>query len=338
MTADVESTMTGTQRAVLATLGGSGEFVSGEEIGAGIGVSRAAVAKAVAELRGMGYGIESSTRRGHRLVSRSALLLPSEVEDGLATSELGRFVQHYREVESTQTIARRLAEAGAPHGTLVIAETQNGGRGRLGRAYVCPAGGIWATMVVRRAFAPSLGPLISLAAGVGVAEAIRETAPGLDVMVKWPNDVLVSGRKVAGTLTEMVAEDQVVHYLLVGSGINVNFGGEELPAEVRETATTLRDQLGCEANRKRLLQAYLRRFESYCNAVVDGRGGEVLAAWNALPNTVGRRVRANLRERSFEGLATGLDDAGELIVARDDGEVEHVTAADVVHLSPLPPV
>ncbi|MCC7365050.1 MAG: biotin--[acetyl-CoA-carboxylase] ligase [Dehalococcoidia bacterium] len=334
MKAPAPTTLTPTELGVLRALEAHDGFVSGEELGAALGVTRAAVAKAVAELRALGYVLESSTRRGHRLAGRTELLVPWEVAAGLETAHFGQVSHHYREAASTQAIARSLAEDGAPHGTLVVAEAQTAGRGRLGRAYACPPGGSWTTVIVRKPFSPSLGPLVSLAAGVAVADAVTAVLPGAAVMLKWPNDVLIAGRKVAGTLTEMVAEEQAVHYLLAGTGINANFPASELPADVHERATTLRDVAGHDIDRLALLRRYLVRFEQLCEAVAAGDGAEVLRQWRAWPNTLGQRVAVSLPGREFEATAEELDDSGALLVATATGERLRIAAADVVHLSP----
>jgi BirA family biotin operon repressor/biotin-[acetyl-CoA-carboxylase] ligase len=325
-----------TQDAVLERLAAADRaFVSGEDLGRGLGISRAAIAKAVAGLREHGYEIESVSHRGHRLVARPGTLLPAEVQDGLRTRHLGRLIQYHDQAVTTQTIARTAADQDAPHGTLVIAESQSGGRGRLSRPYACPPGGIWCTLIIRPPVPPPLTPLFSLAAGVAVARAVRANIAGLPVLLKWPNDVLIRDRKVAGILTEMAGEEQTVHYLLVGAGINVNFAAEVLPPEVRPTATTMQTELGRPLDRRVILQAYLEHFERLYDAVCDGRGQEILAAWREFPNTIGRMVSASTWHGVVEGRAAGLDDDGALLLELADGRTERLTAAEIVHQPPL---
>lgn len=322
-------TFPGTPLAVLRRLAATADFVSGESLATELGLSRAAVSKAVARLRDDGYEIESSPRVGHRLVARPDRLIAPEVLEGLETAHLGRHVAHFERTESTQPIARDLADAGAPHGTLVVAEEQEGGRGRLNRPYVSPRGGIWATVVLRGPLPASRAPLVSLAAGVAVARAVAEVT-GLEPLLKWPNDVQVGGKKIAGILTELAAEEQAVHYLLVGTGINANFSADSLPAGIQSTATTLRDAAGAPISRLRLLQAYLREMESLFEQLRES-SHFVVDAWRSLPNTIGRRVRADLWDGSVHGTAIALLDDGALLIRTDAGDEVRVTAGDVLH-------
>ncbi|MCK9519252.1 MAG: biotin--[acetyl-CoA-carboxylase] ligase [Dehalococcoidia bacterium] len=325
-----ELTFPSTPRAILDALDRDGAFVSGETLAADLGLSRAAVSKAVARLRDLGYVIESSTRVGHRLVARPDRLIAPEVLHGLATGHFGHHVAHFESVPSTQPVARQLAEAGAPHGTLVVAEQQLAARGRLGRSYSSPRGGIWATVIVHGPLPAGRAPLVGLAAGVAAARAIMETT-ALPAVLKWPNDVFVNDRKVVGILTELASEEQAVHYLLVGSGINANFGREQLPAEVQDTASTLRHELGVEVPRVRLLQAYLREFEALFEQLrLDP--APVVDAWRALPNTIGRRIRAQLWEGDLQGIAAALLDDGALLVRTDSGDEVRITTGDVIHV------
>lgn len=326
---DSALTFPATPLAILRRLASTPGFVSGESLAAELGLSRAAVSKAVARLREDGYEVESSPRVGHRLVSRPDRLIAPEVLDGLETTHLGRYVAHFDRTRSTQPIARDLADAGAPHGTLVVAEEQDLGRGRLNRPYASPRGGIWATVVLRGPLPASRAPLVSLAAGVAAARAIAEVT-GLEPVLKWPNDVLVNGKKVAGILTELVAEEQAVHYLLVGTGINANFPGTALPADIRGSATTLLDEAGAPIARLRLLQRYLGELERLFEQLRESPA-DVVAAWRSLPNTIGRRVRADLWEGSLHGTAVALLDDGALLIRTTAGEEVRITAGDVLH-------
>lgn len=305
-----------------------GEAVSGEEISRDLGLSRAAVAKAVDGLRRLGYAIESTPHVGHRLLERPDLLLPAEVTAGLGTRRLGRHVHHVPAAASTQDVARSLAERGAPDGTLVVAEEQTAGRGRMARPYFCPTGGIWCTLLLRGPLAPAAAPLVSLAAGVAAARAIAEVA-GLTPMLKWPNDVLVHGRKAVGILTEVVAEEQAVHYLLLGTGFNANIDPAAFPPELRSLATSLSAELGRMVDRRVLLQRYLLQLEALYDGLRAGDRRTVVGAWRGLPNMLGRRVRASLWNETLEGRALSLEDDGSLIVEPDGRDAVRVTAGDI---------
>jgi BirA family biotin operon repressor/biotin-[acetyl-CoA-carboxylase] ligase len=322
---------TGTQEEILRCLAAArGSFVSGQDLGVRLGLTRAAVAKAVDGLRRTGYGIDSSPHRGHRLVTRPDLLLAYELADGLETVSLGRVVHHYAVVGSTQLVARGVAEAGAPHGTIVIAEEQTAGRGRLGRAYTCPPGGLWCTLILRGPLPISRAQLVGLAAGVAAAETIA-VQTSLAPTLKWPNDVLVAGLKVAGILAEMTAEEQSVHYLLVGAGININIRTDQFPAELRSVATSLSIQLGAPSDRRTFLQAYLLRLEQLYQGLLLGPGA-VIDAWRRLPNTLGRRVRAQLWDGEVEGRAAEILPDGALLIEQASGTHLRVGTGDIVHI------
>ena len=261
-------------------------------------------------------------------MARPDRLLPAEVLAGLRTARLGRHVHHLETAPSTQDVARALAERGAPHGTLVVAEEQTAGRGRVGRAYACPRGGIWCTLLLRGPVAPAVAPLVSLAAGAAAARAIQAET-GLAPLLKWPNDVQVRGRKVVGILTEVVAEEQAVHWFLLGTGVNANVDPAAFPADLRPLATSLAAELGRPVSRPRLLQRYLLELEALYDRLLAGDRTAVLAAWRALPNILGRRVRASLWEGTMEGAAAGLADDGSLLLRTAGGETVRITAGDV---------
>ena len=312
----------------LLLLQADGRFVSGQEIGRWLNISRPAVGKHVEGLGRLGYEVESRPNRGHRIITRPDRLLPTEIEDGLATERLGRPVHYFDRVASTQPIARQLADAGAPEGTLVVAEEQVAGRGRMGRAYVSPIGGIWFSIILRPQVSPAHMQLMALTTGLAVAEAIEDVC-GFRPILKWPNDVLLGERKVCGVLTDMSTEHDLVHYLVVGVGINANLGAAAFPAEVRPVATSLQIETGKPVARRLLLQRVLMRLESHYALVRQGQSGAVLENWRAWPNVLSRRVQViGLAER-FEGVAEDLAADGALLLRLDDRSVVRVVSGDV---------
>jgi len=237
------------------------------------------------------------------------------------------FRVHYLEsCTSTQDVAASLAEAGAPEGTLVLAEEQTAGRGRMGRNWASPRGGLWLTLVLRPGEASLLGPL-SLSAGVAVARALGEVC-GVDARLKWPNDVLVSGRKVAGVLVEGSAEARALRYALVGIGINVN---NDLPPELRATAVSLREVVGRRVPRVPLLLSLLKHLDRLYSHLRLGGAQPVLKEWARLSSTIGARVRVITRDGAVEGVAVGLDERGGLVVEVGGSRLVFY-AGEVVHL------
>lgn len=305
---------------------GNGEYISGEEISRSLRVSRTAVWKAVGDLRRLGYEIEAHPRLGYRLLARPDKLLPAEVRLGLKTARFGQVVHHFDSITSTNDVARDLAERGAPEGTLVVAEEQKSGRGRRGRAWSSPPGvGIWASLILRPSLLPAQAPLITLTAAVAGAEAIRSVT-GLPAGIKWPNDLLIGGRKVAGILTEMRAELDQVTYVVLGIGINVNT--PSFPAELEATATSLYREGGRYVSRRLLLQAFLERFEFWYDRLPQ-EAEEMRSRWRELSLTLGRRVTVISPNFTVSGLARNIDREGALLLETETGDLVRILSGDV---------
>jgi BirA family biotin operon repressor/biotin-[acetyl-CoA-carboxylase] ligase len=224
--------------------------------------------------------------------------------------------------------ARTLAATGAAHGTVVIAEEQTAGRGRLGRRYCSPRGGVWFTVVLRPALAPAEASVLSLLAGLAVAEAVAAVS-AVRVLLKWPNDLLYDGRKLCGILTELEAEENLVHAVLLGIGINVNLTRESLPLELRDTSTSLLLAGGAMVSRRALTQHVLQRLEVWLGRLECDGPAPILAAWRAWPNMLGHRVQVTQQRRILNGIAQDLDETGALLVRGVDGTMHRVLAGEV---------
>jgi BirA family biotin operon repressor/biotin-[acetyl-CoA-carboxylase] ligase len=246
------------------------------------------------------------------------------VEERLATRYVGRNLLYLTQTASTQNAARAEAERDAPEGTAVLAEEQTGGRGRLGRPWISPAGkNLYLTLVMR----PPARHLrvLSIVAPLAIAEAL-EGATGLTCRIKWPNDVLVGGRKIAGVLIETDLAGAAVKHALVGMGVNVNLDTAAV-SEIADIATSVRRELSRDASREEVLAALLNTFEArYTDAQ---EGDAAFRAWRSRLETLGRRVRATLGQRVEEGLAEDVDGQGSLLIRRDDGSLVTVEAGDV---------
>ncbi|MGE5528737.1 MAG: biotin--[acetyl-CoA-carboxylase] ligase [Patescibacteria group bacterium] len=295
---------------------GKGRFLSGAELALAAGVTRAAVWKHVEELRRRGYGIEARPRLGYRLVSAPDRPCAEEVRDGLAARVFGREVIHLETTASTNDEARRLGQAGWPEGTVVAAEEQTAGRGRLGRRWSSPAGGLCFSMILRPGLAlADLGPLTIVAAAALRRAILAET--GLETSIKWPNDLMAGGRKLAGILAEASGELGRADLVVVGIGLNVNQA--DFPRPLRGRAVSLRQLLGREVRRVPILRAFLASFEDlYLRGRKDGFAA-ALAEAAANTSTLGRPVRVRAGGRLVEGVAVRLDPDGALVVALADG-------------------
>ena len=241
---------------------------------------------------------------------------------------IGKRIIHLEEATSTNDVAKELARRGAEEGLVVIAETQSRGRGRLGSAWASPRGGIWLSVLLRPKVAPINAACITIAAAVSVAEAVEEVL-GVKPQVKWPNDLLIDGRKFCGILAESSVRGERLDFVVLGIGVNANVKLEELPEELRDSATTLYSALGRPIPRRRLLDAILRRLELHYSALLQGRFPEVLERWKALDITIGRRVVAEGPGGRIAGKVLDVDGDGSLIVQVDGGSAVRLRAGEV---------
>jgi BirA family biotin operon repressor/biotin-[acetyl-CoA-carboxylase] ligase len=279
------------------------------------------------QLREAGYEIEAFPHRGYRLVSSPDRLLRSEVLCGLGTRKFGCEVHHFDSTGSTMDEAFRLGLAGAPEGTVITAETQTKGRGRMGRNWSSPKGkGIYFSLVLRPKLPPGQAAMITLAAAVSVSEAVEAIVPSVRARIKWPNDILVKGRKLCGILTELRAETDRVAFVVVGIGINVNTKSSQLLPE----AASLRVESGARVPRLLLFQEILRHFERrYMDFLKDGPSS-VVADWRARSATLGCKVRFMDRQDIRVGTAEDLAEDGGLLVRMPDGELIKRVAGDIM--------
>jgi len=302
-------------------------FTSGAVLATRLGISRTMVWKHIKELEREGFGIEAMPSRGYRITLVPDTLRQNELGQGLKTKSIGKEIRLFPEVVSTNTLAMEAAVQGAPEGTVIIAETQTGGKGRLGRTWISPRGNLYFSVVLRPQIPTHKAPLITLVGAVAVASAIR-TYCSIPATIKWPNDIFISGKKVAGLLTEMSAEPDRIRHIALGIGVDVNMELQELPPDVRMHATTLAHEAGRAIDRKPLLQQILRDLEHWYRIFLTSEG-EVLKEWEKLNMTIGCRVTISNAGEVFEGLAQGIDHEGRLLVTLDDHTTRIVAAGDV---------
>lgn len=302
-------------------------YISGEDISKMLNVSRTAIWKHMQALKEEGYQISSHPRLGYCLRTVPDLLLPNEICPRLTTNCLGHSLYYFTTIHSTNNEAKRLAAEGCPEGTIVLAEEQQSGRGRLSRGWFSPyAKGIWLSVVLRPKFPPQEAPKCTLLAAVAVARTIRSL--GVHCGIKWPNDILYQGKKLVGILTEMNAEMDAVNYIVIGMGINVNTDASEFPEELSDIATSLSAILGQSVSRIDVLITLLAELEALYTQVCESGFAPVLNEWRKLSTTLGQVVDVFGINRSFSGTALDIDDEGALIVQTDAG-LEKVIAGDV---------
>lgn len=304
------------------------DFLSGEELSGKLSVSRTAVWKQIQSLKNEGYDIEAHPRLGYALRGVPDRMLANEIKDKLQTAVFGTKIHYFSEIGSTNNEAKSLAAKGEPEGTVVIAERQSTGRGRLARGWFSPPGkGIWFSLILRPPFLPCHAPQCTLLAAVAVTRAIRRMT-NLPCGIKWPNDILLAGKKLVGILTEMSAEMDRINYVVIGIGLNVNFETDDFPPELHPIASSLQIAAGHPVPRVDLLCVILQEMEQlYYEALQDGFGG-VLAKWRELSVTLGQAVDVCAPDEQYSGIAADIDHEGALLVDTDQGR-QRVIAGDV---------
>ena len=301
---------------ILNLLKTEAEVVSGEMLSARLGISRVSVWKHIKKLQEVGYKIEA-TPKGYLFISAPDALYPWEF------GEKEHNIHYFDEVDSTMDIARELARKQCPHFTVVIAGRQKKGRGRMKRNWLSSEGGLYFTIVVRPKIPPALSSRVNFAASMILAQTLRKMF-NINAMVKWPNDVLVDGKKISGILSEMEAEIDRVSFISIGLGINVNND----PTPYEPMATSLKKILGKEVPRMKVLKAFLDHFE---DAVNDADFDNVVSEWKRYTETLNRHVRIVTSHEVSEGLAVDVDDNGALILKLADGSVKKIIYGDCFH-------
>ncbi|HET6414516.1 MAG TPA: biotin--[acetyl-CoA-carboxylase] ligase [Anaeromyxobacter sp.] len=306
------------------------EFVSGEAISDKLGLTRTAVWKHVESLRAQGYRIDAAPARGYRLSAIPDRLTALELRPLLNTHDLGQVLHHFEVISSTNDHARELAEEGAGHGEVVIAEAQTGGRGRRGRPWVSPPGkNAYFSVLLRPDLPPVRAPELTLLGSVAICDALRQA--NVPATIKWPNDLLVAERKIAGILTELASEPERVHWVVLGVGVNVNAAPSDFPEELRPVATSIFIERGSKAPRALFVAACLTALEGWLDRYEEEGFDPVRRAWRERSSTLGREVRVKAEGREVLGRAEDIDASGALLVRSGEG-VERILSGDVVHL------
>lgn len=300
-------------------------FISGEEMSRRLGCSRAAIWKHIQELRNSGYAIEARPRRGYRLQFRPDRLAPEELYYHLKTKKLGKTIRYFTSVPTTQNVAHQWAKEGAPEGALVVAEEQTAGKGRLGNQWDSPPGqGIWMSLILRPEISIREASHFTLLTSLAVYQAIQPYSR-LSVQIKWPNDLLIDGKKVCGILTELKGEEDRIDYLIIGIGVNVNQPAD-WASEWTKPATSLSQVWGKPIHRASLLVAILQQLEKYYDLYKQEGFAPVKQAWEQITYLFGKRIIARTPNGKVEGVAACLNDDGALVLKTDTGLQELYSA------------
>ena len=320
-----------TDAQLLTALRQSGDgFMSGAELSRLLGVTRAVTAERIAALRLLGYDIEDSPHLGFRLVGSPDVLHADDLIARLPKKRVvGRDIQVFQETTSTNDIIEKLARDGVKEGVVVFAESQTKGRGRLGRKWVSPTGkGLWFSVLLRPALRPQEATQLTVVAATALARAIQSQT-NLVPDIKWPNDLLLRGRKVAGILTELSAEVDRVNHVILGIGLDVNQAATDFPPDVRKIATSLKIETERAVDRAALAAAILHELDRDYARVCDGGFAELADEWESRCTTLGRNVSVLIGDRQVRGRAEALDDDGTLLVRTEHGRIERIIGGDV---------
>jgi len=302
--------------------------ISGARIARELGVSRTSVWRWVTRLRELGVKVKGRPATGYFLESIADILTPELLRKRLKGSLFGKHISHFFRTDSTNRVALELGHAGEPEGAVVVAEEQTAGRGRAGRAWHSERGtGLYVTLLLRPRLAPVQAPLLTMMAGISAQSAVAAVT-GLNVDLKWPNDLLLAGKKIGGILTEMHAEPTLVKFIIVGIGLNVN--QEKFPADLASQATSLRAETGKWHSRMELLARLLREFENDYNRLLREGSASVVRRFEEVSTYAkGKKVSVVTANETFSGITAGLTPEGLLRVTRESGETVTVIAGDV---------
>lgn len=304
-------------------------YLSGQHLADLIGCSRTAVWKHIEELRKEGFELEAVKRKGYRILKTPERITADEVRLGLKTNFIGKNIHYEETVDSTQKIAHQLASEGVPEGTVILAEEQLSGRGRMDRKWHSPKyTGIWMSLILRPNILLTKAPQLTLLTAVSVIQAIEELT-SLTPEIKWPNDILINGKKVTGILTELQAEADRIHSIIVGIGINVNQRLDDFPEELHDKASSLLIETGEPVPRAELIRAIFTRFEKLYQLYLKEGFYPIKLLWESYAVSIGKPIKARTLMNTIEGKALGITDDGVLKVEDDMGVIHHVYSADI---------
>lgn len=313
---------------ILTLLKNSSDFISGQQLCEKLGVSRTAVWKYIKQLKEDGYEIESISNKGYRLLSIPDILSKDEIMEGLSTNSLGKEMHIYDKIDSTNKHAKRLALEGANHGMLVIAEQQTQGKGRMGRKWISKdKSGIWMTLILRPKNHPNQASMLTLLAGLAVVKTINQLTD-IKAWIKWPNDIIINQKKVAGILTEMSSEIDYINYVIVGIGINVNT--EEFDLEIKDIATSIFIENKKEYNRSHIIKRILELFEEYYEKfLANGSLKPFIQEYMELCITMNKEVKVIKGQDTFIGYAQRINEYGEIIIIDKNERIHKINSGEV---------
>lgn len=308
------------------------KWLSGEEISRQLEISRTAVWKQINLLRESGYSIESSSKLGHKLISRNDSFSEFEIKRHLKSSIFGADeITIFQETDSTNIQAFRLASAGAAEGTIIIAESQTGGKGRLGRKWVSPSGeNLYLSIIVRPDIPTLTAPRLTLVAAVALSETL-DSIGATEHRIKWPNDILFKNKKISGILTEMKGDCDSIDFIIIGLGVNINSSSGDYPEELKESLISLKEITGHKVDRIEFLTLFLHNFEKSYSDFLKGRFPEILDIWIQKSAIINQKIKVTNHNEVYTGIVSSITPDGNLIVNTDEG-IRQVNSGDINYL------
>ncbi|MDI6802190.1 MAG: biotin--[acetyl-CoA-carboxylase] ligase [Thermodesulfovibrionales bacterium] len=314
------------------------DFISGTEMANALKITRAAVWKRIKHLRKNGYTIESSPSKGYKLIKTPDLSI-EEIKDSLTdtTKIIGREIIFYDSLVSTNITATELAERGYADGTVVISDCQTGGKGRLERKWLSPPGkNLYMSIILRPEILPRNASMLTIISAVSSAIAIRRLS-NIHVSIKWPNDIMVSEKKLGGILTEMKADMDRLHHAIIGIGVNINMDISDMPDDIKQIATSLKNETKTSLSRTELAIEILKELDKWYSILLKTYKGKedigiIIKEWSRLSSTIGQKVKVTAVNKVFTGIAEGIDEDGYLILKLSNNSLKKISAGDVQHL------
>nr|WP_302328497.1 biotin--[acetyl-CoA-carboxylase] ligase [Salirhabdus salicampi] len=300
------------------------QYISGQVLSNELQISRSAVWKHMKELEKDGYIIEAVTRKGYRIVKHPDKISGNTLQWGLETNWLGQSLTFEEQTESTQTIAHQLAQQGAIHGSVVVADEQLEGRGRLNRPWHSEKGsGIWMSMILRPEIQPHKAPQLTLLTAVAIVETLKKVCK-IEPKIKWPNDIFIHDRKLAGILTEMQAETDQIQYVIIGLGLNVNHRSDDLPEALQNIASSIHIETGKQWPRAHIIQRFLVELEGLYEHFIQHGFAKIKEMWLANAYKIGEQITVHTRNKAWEGILLGIQDDGALRVEEVENKEQHI--------------
>jgi len=310
------------------------EYLSGQDLSDVLRISRVAVWKHIKKIKELGYTIESKQKRGYRLVSNTELLLPWEIIQGLKTKKIGRVAYYFDSINSTQNQAMKMTSDSKNNGAIIIAQKQTGGKGRLGRRWISPKGGIWLSVILYPEFDISVVTLFPIASALALSKALEKCFE-INPELKWPNDITIKGKKVAGILVDASLESNKIENIVLGVGINFDVNIKEMEKDLKNTpnfygVSSLR-KFKKDTTPVHLLQTFLVELEKIFDLLNVGQTKKIIKEWTKRSSTIGKNVELTTKEGKISGKAIKIDDDGALVIS--DKKNIRVIAGDIIHLS-----